>query len=71
MKRCTNKSCKRAGELLPLKDFHRRVSNKDGLETRCKDCIRVVNKKNCLMRVDKGLEFESMLIGDKPKYYWL
>ena len=72
-KKCTNPNCKRLGELLPLTDFHKRVSNGDGLETRCKECIRAINKKNAVMysTQDKCSDFESILIGQKPKYYWL
>ena len=72
-KKCTNPRCKRYGQELPLKDFHRRVSNKDGLETRCKECIRKVNEKNAILytQQDKHSDFESILIGDTPKYYWL
>ena len=70
---CTNPNCKRAGEPLPLTDFHKRVSNNDGLETRCKECIRVVNERNAVRYnyQDKSSDFESIFIGDKPKYYWL
>ena len=72
MKKCTSPTCKRLGQELPLEDFHKRVSNGDGLETRCKECIREVNKRNAVRYnyQDKSSDFESMLIG-KPKYYWL
>jgi len=72
MKKCTNPRCKRAGQLLPLEDFHNRVSNKDGLETRCKECIREVNKRNKVALASRySTNWESIVIGDKPVYYFL
>ena len=72
-KKCTSPNCKRLGEELPLTDFHRRISNKDGLETRCKECIRKVNEKNAVRYnyQDKESAFESIFIGSEVKYYWL
>jgi len=38
-KLCTNPNCERAGQLLPLSEFHKNKNRKDGHVERCKDCI--------------------------------
>lgn len=38
-KRCTNPNCERAGQLLPLSEFHKSKNRKDGHVERCKKCV--------------------------------
>ena len=73
-KKCANKKCTRYGIDLPLSDFSKRLRNPDGLETRCKRCVHVVterNKHKCSRTERDNLQYESIFIGDSPKYYWL
>lgn len=36
---CTNPNCERAGQLLPLSEFHKSKNRKDGHVARCKKCV--------------------------------
>jgi len=74
MKICANKKCHHEGKQQPLDNFYNRVRNSDGLETRCKDCIQATIRRNQIKlgRQEKhSHDFETILIGKTPKYYWL
>ncbi len=43
MKECTSKDCNRKGIPLPLSEFSKDKSKKDGLQYKCKDCNKKTN----------------------------
>lgn len=54
------KKCGKCKKKKPLEGFYKNKSKKDGLQSRCKDCIKDYNAKNREVRLKKQREYYEL-----------
>lgn len=70
---CKNPNCKHNGEPQPLNNFHKRNSEKDGLNRYCKECIKIERKNKYQRCKQNELQYyqknkEQILEKQQKKY---
>lgn len=62
------KRCSRCGKILPLSEFYKRKSSKDGLQNNCKDCAKAVRKEHYQTHQENELKCVKEWRAKHPTY---